>query len=77
MLYHVGRFKRLDHSYLAYTNTRSDANTGEVWYFTKQYGFKKVDLTADQVSATTDDHYGGDSFVAPRGTSATASCPQS
>ena len=58
------------------TNTR-DTSNGEIWFFTKQFGFRKPDDLTMGHLAQSDDHYGGDSFVAPRGTTSTASCPQS
>ena len=60
-----GQFKELDDNYLVYTN----ANDGKVFLFTLAKGFESA-------TTTENNNYGGDSFVAPRGTTKCGGCPE-
>ena len=60
-----GKFKELDDNYLVYTN----ANDGKVFLFTLAKGFESA-------TTTENNNYGGDSFVAPRGTTKCGGCPE-
>ena len=60
-----GRFKTLNENYLVYTNVRDNytQTRGQLYFFTIKDGFISGITNADM-----NDNYGGDSFVAPRGT---------
>ena len=59
-----GKFKMLNHNYLIYTNVRDNTqNSGELYFFTMKDGF----LTGI-ANVAMNNNYGGDSFVAPKGT---------
>ena len=75
---HEGKFKQLDENYLIYTNALGGTGTGAdtkgvVYYFTLENGFARADgsgyaMAELDTAANLGYHYGGDSFVAPRGT---------